>query len=61
MSAKELEPILSFSCRNAECFKPSDRAFVLGSIREEFGSEANFDKFVVSREVSNRGRSFMPR
>jgi len=35
-----------FSCRNAKCCKPSDRALLLAKIRSEWGSEARFDAFV---------------
>ena len=35
-----------FSCLKAQCYKPADRAFLLERIREEWGSEAQFDRFV---------------
>ena len=35
-----------FSCRDARCFKPADRAYVLKAIRNEWGSEAIFDDYV---------------
>ena len=45
-----------FSCRKAECFKPSDRATVLAAIRAEWGTkdesgEAVFDAFVQTKLV----------
>ena len=46
LTEAELEPLRTFSCRNARCFKPADRAFVLAAIRKDFGSEAAFDNFV---------------
>ena len=49
LSDKELNWFRSFSCREAQCFKPSDRAFVMNAIREEFGSENEFDKFVQTQ------------
>ena len=48
LSEKELNWFRNFSCREASCFKPSDRAFVIDSIRKEFGSEENFDLFVAT-------------
>ena len=38
---EELEPIRTFDCKNARCFKPSDRAAVLEAIRREWQSEAH--------------------
>jgi len=35
-----------FKCRNAKCYKPADRAWVLEKIRNEWGSEQAFDKYV---------------
>ena len=49
MSEHEREWFSTFSCRNAGCFKPDDRAFVLAAIREEFGSEDKFDTFVRTK------------
>jgi len=46
VSEAELDWIRNFSCRDAQCFKPADRAFVLESIRNDFGSETAFDTFV---------------
>ena len=46
LDRQEHEWLAQFSCREAGCFKPADRAFVLAAIREEFGSEAEFDTFV---------------
>ena len=43
----------NFRGERAKCFKPSDRAMLLGRIRDEWGSEEAFDKFVHTelREV----------
>ena len=38
--------LATYSCRNARCFKPIDRATVLAMVRDEWGSEAAFDRFV---------------
>ena len=38
--------LASFRCREAECFKPCDRATVLAAVRKDWGSEAAFDTFV---------------
>lgn len=43
---EELTQLRTFSCRQARCFKPADRADVLSAIREVFGSEQSFDAFV---------------
>ena len=37
-----------FRCRDARCFKPSDRSFMLAAIREAWGSEEKFDRFVAT-------------
>jgi len=47
----EEEWFASFRCREAQCFKPSDRGTVLAAIREEWGTETKagedaFDEFV---------------
>jgi len=42
----ELEPLRSFSCREATCLRASDRAVLLADIRREWGSEAAFDAYV---------------
>ena len=36
----------TFSCENACCYLPRDRAFVLAAIRDKWGSEEAFDAFV---------------
>ena len=46
LTKKEEEWICNFSCKEARCFKPADRATVLKAIRERFGSEEAFDEFV---------------
>jgi len=46
ISEEEASYFKQFSCRDAECFKPADRGWVLGEIRREWGSEQAFDKFV---------------
>ena len=40
-----------FSCRTADCFKPADRATILAAIRDEWGSENEFDTFVRTELV----------
>ena len=35
-----------FRCRDARCFKPADRAYVLKAIRNEWGTEEAFDRYV---------------
>ena len=49
LTKEELEPLVSFKCRDARCFKPMDRAVVLAAIRSDWGSEEAFNRFV--REV----------
>ena len=44
LTEKEEEWITNFSCRDARCFKPADRAAVLEAVRERFGSEELFDE-----------------
>ena len=46
LSDKEEAWLAGFSCVRAECYKPSDRARLLGAIREQWGSEGAFDAFV---------------
>ena len=46
LSAHEKNLIATFSCRDADCFMPRDRATVLGEIRQKFGNEDAFDQFV---------------
>ena len=46
LSEHEMALITNFSCRDADCFMPRDRATVLEAIREKFGSEDAFDQFV---------------
>ena len=46
LSGKEEAWLADFSCVRAECYKPSDRARLLGAIREQWGSEGAFDTFV---------------
>ena len=36
----------TFQCRKARCFQPADRALLLQSIRDEWGSLEAFDNFV---------------
>jgi len=49
LTAKEISFFEDFSCLMVSCSKPADRAFVLNAIREQWGSEDEFDKYV--REV----------
>ena len=46
LTKTEREWITGFRCRDAGCFKPSDRAVVLQAVRDKFGSEDKFDEFV---------------
>ena len=41
----------NFSCLDAKCYKPSDRAMLLAKIRDEWGSEEEFDEFVRTELV----------
>ena len=52
LTEKEEEWITNFSCRDARCFKPADRAAVLEAIRERFGSEEQFDEVRPSPQPS---------
>ena len=49
LSEEEEQWFTKFSCRDAQCYKPSDRALLLHKIRTEWGSEENFDTFVRTR------------
>lgn len=46
LSADERQRLEHFSCLEAHCYKPADRADLLATIRREWGSEAAFDAFV---------------
>jgi len=46
MTEGEKSYFSDFSCRNARCYKPADRGFVLEEIRRHWGSEEIFDDFV---------------
>jgi len=46
LTAEERSAFCKFHCRDARCFKPSDRAYVLKAIRDEWGSEEVFDQYV---------------
>ena len=46
LTDKERSVLRGFHCRDARCFKPCDRGTVLATVREKWGSEAAFDKFV---------------
>ena len=43
-------PLVEFRCRDAHCFKATDRAVVLKAIRDEWESEEAFDAY-VSKEL----------
>lgn len=45
----------TFSCENACCYLPRDRAFVLAAIRDKWGSEEAFD-----RRLRSCARSYPP-
>ena len=51
LTETERGPLTSFCCREAEAFKPCDRATVLAAIREKFGSEEAFDTLVRTELV----------
>ena len=51
LTDEERAPLTSFCCREAEAFKPCDRATVLAAVREKFGSEAAFDTLVRTELV----------
>jgi hypothetical protein len=46
LTREEKEALRDFRCRDARCFKPADRAYVLEAIRSEWGTEEAFDKYV---------------
>jgi len=46
LTATERQRLTSFSCVTAQCYKPADRADLLGAIRREWGSEEKVDEFV---------------
>ena len=46
LSAREEAWLANFSCLQARCYKPSDRARLLAAIRDQWRSEAAFDHFV---------------
>ena len=52
LSESEIAMLQDFSCAEARCFLPRDRAYVLNAIREQWGSEAAFDNFVRTRLLS---------
>ena len=57
LSAREREWFASFSCLRARCYKPSDRALLLEKIRDKWGDEARFDRFVRTRLLAVMERS----
>jgi hypothetical protein len=46
LTDEERNAFRDFHCRDARCFKPADRAYVLQAIRNEWGSEEAFDRYV---------------
>jgi hypothetical protein len=46
LTDEERDAFRDFRCRDARCFKPADRAFVLQHIRDEWGTEEAFDRYV---------------
>ena len=62
LSEREKSWFANFSCLQAKCYKPSDRAMLLAAIRAKWGSEEDFDRFVrtdlleVMRESKARFR-----
>ena len=67
LTAAELAPLRSFNCRDALCFKASDRGAVLKAVYEEYGSAEAFDQFVrtelppILAECKRQYRSLLPR
>ncbi len=58
LSQWEQYQLLSYSCLDAQCYMPKDRAFVLATIRSLWGSEENFDQFVRTEmmEILRKGK-----
>ena len=46
LTEAELGWLRDFRCRDARCFKASDRAEVMQAIRDAWGSEETFDTFM---------------
>ena len=42
----ELRALETFECRNVDCSHPNDRGTVLAAVREQWGTEEIFDRFV---------------
>jgi len=49
LTDEERDAFRSFHCRDAHCFKPADRAYVLQAIRNEWGSVEAFDHYVQTQ------------
>ena len=49
LTESELHPLQHFHCRDARCFKPADRAYVMSAIVRGLGSEATFDLYVQTQ------------
>jgi len=46
LTTAEAAQLRDFSCLDASCYKPADRAMLLQRIEDEWGSAAEFDTFV---------------
>jgi len=46
LQQSEEDRLLDFSCRQAWCWNPEDRAVLLNTIRDEWGTEQAFDEYV---------------
>ena len=57
LSAEERGWLTNFRCREARCFKPSDRVTVLAAVRSKFGTEEKFDHFVQTELLKVLERS----
>lgn len=49
LDGRELSWLKNFSCLDARCYKPSDRAMLLGFIEKEWESTDRFDAFVRTK------------
>ena len=49
LTVEERNAFRDFRCRDARCFKPADRAYVLQAIREEWGTEEAFNRYVQTK------------
>ena len=50
LTESDLAPLRTFHCRDARCYKASDRGAVMKAIYQEFGTAEAFDQY-VQREL----------